>query len=235
MSGPGRRPRGRVDRPARQRPCGPVPVTALVVAGSVATTVRPAMTGAAYASPVEAGELTGPVVAADLPLTFTAAAVALAGGATGVVLVDSIAEAVAYGVSSPAALAVGRPQGRTLAGVLAVAGAAGVIAGRDVVLVSPGAAAAAVVARQVARLWCASLMVASATARSVASSGVGAPTYVLDQRSPAQRLAVEAVERARVGGVPDQPWATAVDVFDFAVEAAWLGGRLRLQAVRPNW
>jgi len=64
----------------------------------------------------------------------------------------------------------------------------------------------AIAARQADRLWCASLVCASATARAVAASGLGAPTYVITGRSRdghadgEEDLAVaQYIERARTG------------------------------------
>ena len=57
------------------------------------------------------------------------------------------------------------------------------------------------------RLWCASLVCASATAEAVDAAGLGAPTYVISGRFPDarqhsgsdDRLTAELIERARLG------------------------------------
>ena len=62
-------------------------------------------------------------------------------------------------------------------------------------------------ARTATRLWCASLVVASATAAAVTASDLGTPTYVITGRLPGagpasgsdDRATAELIERARLG------------------------------------
>ncbi|MHB8504764.1 MAG: hypothetical protein ACYDEN_03445 [Acidimicrobiales bacterium] len=122
-----------------------------------------------------------------------------------------------------AVVAVDQPMAFTAAAFALAGGAASVVL--------DGSAAEAALACRAPRLWCASLVVASATARAVSASGLGPPTYVLDDGTFEQCLAAEAVECARVGGSPDPAWAPEMDAFDFAMEATWQSGQLRLRAV----
>jgi 2-phosphosulfolactate phosphatase len=75
---------------------------------------------------------------------------------------------------------------------------------------------AALAAESATRLWCASLVCASATARAVESAGLGPPTYVISGRFPDvaahsgsdDLFTAELIERARVG-LPLDAVATA--------------------------
>ena len=72
-----------------------------------------------------------------------------------------------------------------------------------------------VAARSATRLWCASLVCASATAAAVRSSGLGDPTYVITGRNVGDRsgggdddvATAQLIERARlgVGSMPTAP------------------------------
>jgi 2-phosphosulfolactate phosphatase len=161
----------------------------------------------------EAGEVTGAVVAVDVLRAFTTAAYALAGGARHVYLVAAVAEALAMKAADPSIIAMGEEHGHRPGGFdLSNSPAAVVAAGsslHDRVIVQRTSAGTqgVVAARAATRLWCASLVVASATAGAVRGSGLGVPTYVLTGRDPAagpesgsdDRATAELIERARQG------------------------------------
>jgi 2-phosphosulfolactate phosphatase len=168
---------------------------------------------ARFITTAEAGEAIGAVVAVDVLRAFTTAAYALAGGARHVYLVATVAEALAIKASDPTIVAMGEEHGHRPAGFdLSNSPAAVVAAGpalRDRVIVQRTSAGTqgVVAARAATRLWCASLVVASATAAAVRASGLGVPTYILTGRDPAagldsgsdDRLTAELIERARLG------------------------------------
>ena len=89
-----------------------------------------------------------------------------------------------------------------------------------------------VAARNATRLWCASLVCASATARAVDRSDAGAPTYLITGRFPDagpssgddDLATARLIERARVGA-PLEAAATALFVAnsDEAVKTLQLG------------
>jgi 2-phosphosulfolactate phosphatase len=76
-----------------------------------------------------------------------------------------------------------------------------------------------VAARSADRLFVASLVCATATARAIDACGLGAPTYVItgdlpgrdDRRGEDDRLTAELIERVRLGQ-PARPEATAAAV-----------------------
>jgi 2-phosphosulfolactate phosphatase len=168
---------------------------------------------ARFITTAEAGEVAGAVVAVDVLRAFTTAAYALAGGARHVYLVANVAEALAMKAADPSIVAMGEEHGHRPAGFdLSNSPAAIVAAGpalRDRVIVQRTSAGTqgVVAARTATRLWCASLVVASATAAAIHASGLGMPTYVLTGRDPARgpesgsddRATAELIERARQG------------------------------------
>jgi 2-phosphosulfolactate phosphatase len=158
----------------------------------------------------EARDVTGAVVVVDVLRAFTTAAYALAAGARHVYLVARVDEALALKTAMPGALAMGeehgrRPDGFDFANSPTEVAAADV---RDRVMVQRTSAGTqgVVAARSATRLWCASLVCASATASAVRTAGLGAPTYVITgwsasaPGSGADDLATaELIERARCG------------------------------------
>lgn len=222
-----------------------------------------------YVAAPEAAGVTGAVVAVDVLRAFTTAAFAFAAGAGAIVLAEGVEEALEYKRAHPEALAVGEDHGRRPAGFdlpnsPAMVGRADLV-GREIVLRTSAGTRGALAARRAERLWCASLVVASATAKAVGASGLGTPTYVLTGVGTDDRLTAEAIERARLGAdlsaeaavvrtalldseeaaitralgaghvdPTDIECAAEVDRFDFAMEAVWSGGRLRLQKVHPG-
>jgi len=154
-------------------------------------------------------EVVGAVIAVDVLRAFTTAAYAFAAGARHIVLVDSVDEALAFKAEHPHALAMGEDRGRRVDGFdfsnSPVEVAAADLDGRVLVQRTSAGTRGVVAARSATRLWCASLVCASATAAAVRSSGLGDPTYVINGRMGGDRpsngdddLATsELIERAR--------------------------------------
>lgn len=159
----------------------------------------------------EVADVDGAVVAVDVIRAFTTAAYAFAAGARHIFLVDSIDEALAAKAADPDLLAMGEDHGRRPAGFdlsnSPVEVAAADLDGRVLVQRTSAGTRGVVAARSATRLWCASLVCASATAAAVRSSGLGAPTYVITGNfvdDPAMDGAddlatAELIERARLG------------------------------------
>jgi 2-phosphosulfolactate phosphatase len=118
----------------------------------------------------EVGDVDGAVVAVDVIRAFTTAAYALAAGARHIFLVDSVPEAVAMKADDPDLMLMGEDHGRRPAGFdfsnSPVAIAAADIDGRVLVQRTSAGTRGVVAARSATRLWCASLVCASATAAS---------------------------------------------------------------------
>ena len=131
----------------------------------------------------EVGEVGGAVVVIDVIRAFTTAAYAFESGARHIYLVDSVADALAFKAAHPGALAMGedhglRPEGFDLPNS-PVAAAEADLGGRLVVQRTSAGTRGVVAARSADRLWAASLVCASATARAVSEAGLGRPTYVI--------------------------------------------------------
>jgi 2-phosphosulfolactate phosphatase len=131
----------------------------------------------------EVGDVAGAVVAVDVIRAFTTAAYAFAGGARHIVLVDTVADALAYKAEHPGTLAMGeihgrRPEGFDLSNSPVGAEAAD-LDGRTLVQRTSAGTRGVVAARSADRLWASSLVCASATAAAVRASGLGPPTYVI--------------------------------------------------------
>ena len=157
-----------------------------------------------------AHDVTGAVVVVDVLRAFSTAAYALAAGARHIYLVAGVDEALTLKATVPGALAMGEEHGRRPAGFDFANSPTEVAAAevRDRVIVQRTSAGTqgVVAARSATRLWCASLVTASATASAVRASGLGAPTYVVTgwsgtaPGSGADDLATaELIERARCG------------------------------------
>ena len=161
--------------------------------------------------------MTGAVVVVDVLRAFTSAAYAFAAGARAIHLVGSIDEALAFKAAHPGVLAMGESGGRRQTGFDFSNSPVGVahadLTGRELVQRTGAGVQAALAAGSATRLWCASLVCASATARAVESAGLGAPTYVISGRFPdaVERsgsddlFTAELIERARVGLPLDAP------------------------------
>ncbi len=161
----------------------------------------------------EAGKAAGAVVVVDVLRAFTTAAYALAAGARHVLLVATVAEALAVKAADPSILTMGEEHGHRPPGFdqsnspAAVVAAGSALRDRIIVQRTSAGTQGVVAARTADRLWCASLVVASATAAMVVEAGLGAPTYVLTGRSPADgpdsgsddRATADCIERARLG------------------------------------
>jgi len=159
----------------------------------------------------EVGDVTGAVVAVDVIRAFTTAAYAFAAGAKHIYLVDSVEEALAVKRAEPDVVLMGEDHGRRPPGFdfsnSPVAIAAADLAGRVLVQRTSAGTRGVVAARCATRLWCASLVCASATAAAVLASGLGPPTYVItgnfedrpDMNGADDLATAQLIERARVG------------------------------------
>lgn len=169
------------------------------------------MTGVRFLPRWEVADVGGPVVAVDVIRAFTTAAYALAAGARHIYLVDSVEEALAFKAANPGVLAMGehhglRPDGFDFANS-PVQVAVADLDGRILVQRTTAGTRGVVAARSAARLWCASLVCASATAAAVSASGLGEPAYVITGRHDGDRPSTGAddlataqlIERARLG------------------------------------
>jgi len=161
----------------------------------------------------------GAVVVIDVIRAFTTAAYAFASGAVEIYLVGTVDEAVAFKAARPGTLAMGedhgrRPQGFDLPNSPSMAREAD-LDGRTMVQRTSAGTQGVVHAVDATRMWAASLVVASATARAVETAGIGAPSYVITgrfedrpDRGADDVLTAELIERARVGE-PLEAQATA--------------------------
>jgi 2-phosphosulfolactate phosphatase len=232
------------------------------------------MTGARFLPRWEVAEVTGAVVVVDVIRAFSTAAYAFAAGARHIVLVDSVAEALSLKADDPDLLAMGEEGGRRPFGFdfsnSPVEVAAADLDGRVLVQRTSAGTRGVVAARSATRLWCASLVCASATATAVRASGLDDPTYVITgnfENDPEMNgvddlATAQLIERARLGDDLDAAgtahfvansdearrtltlghghvdpddivYATRVDAFDFAMEVARVGDRLRLEKAYP--
>ena len=194
------------------------------------------MTGARSLPRWEVADVTGAVVAIDVIRAFTTAAYAFGAGAREILLADTVAQALALRVDLPHALVMGEEHGRRPDGFdfsnSPVLIAAADLDGRTLIQRTSAGTRGVVAAIAAERLWCASLVVASATARAVAIAGLGPPTYVITgrfedalERGVDDVLTAELIERARVGEPLDAPaTARAILACDEATSTLALGG-----------
>ena len=167
----------------------------------------------------ELGGVDGAVVVVDVIRAFTTAAYAFASGAAEIYLVGTVDEALAFKDAHPGVLAMGedhglRPDGFDLPNSPSMAREAD-LDGRMMVQRTSAGTQGAVRAVDATRLWAASLVVASATARAVETADLGPPSYVITgrfedrpDRGADDVLTAELIERARVGE-PLEAQATA--------------------------
>jgi 2-phosphosulfolactate phosphatase len=154
--------------------------------------------------------VSGAVVVIDVIRAFSTAAYAFAAGAHEIFLVSTLDEALQL-KSEKNALAMGeikgrRPEGFDLSNSPVMA-AQHDLTGRTLVQRTSAGTQGVVAASSATRLWCASLVVASATALAVRSSGLGPPTYVVTgnfdddpvMTGDDDRATAELIERVRVG------------------------------------
>jgi 2-phosphosulfolactate phosphatase len=184
----------------------------------------------------EIGDVEGAVVAIDVIRAFSTAAYAFAAGAREIWLVAEVDEALAFKARHPGALAMGEDHGRRPEGFdfsnSPVALSRADLSGRVLVQRTSAGTRGVTAARSASRLWCASLVCASATARAVNCSDAGVPTYLITGRWPdggpssgVDDLATaELIERARLGAPLDAPaTATFVANSDEAITTLRLG------------
>jgi 2-phosphosulfolactate phosphatase len=159
----------------------------------------------------EVGAVTGTVVVIDVLRAFTTAAYAFGAGAAEIWLVAGVDEAVELAGRLPGALVMGedggrRPEGFDLSNSPVGAWHAD-LDGRTLVQRTSAGTQGVVAASSAERLFVASLVCASATARAVEAADLGPPTYVItgdlagrpDRRGEDDRLVAELIERARTG------------------------------------
>ncbi len=153
----------------------------------------------------------GPVVVVDVIRAFSTAAYAFGAGASCIYLVASVDEALAFKRAHPGSIAMGedcglRPAGFDLPNSPALA-AAHDLDGRTIVQRTSAGTQGVVAASSATRLWCASLVCASATASAVNAAALEAPTFVLtgwltdrpDRPGSDDRFTAEHIEACRVG------------------------------------
>jgi 2-phosphosulfolactate phosphatase len=163
----------------------------------------------------DAGAVTGPVVVIDVIRAFSTAAYAFAAGARHIYLVADVEEALAFKAAQPGVVAMGedrglRPDGFDLPNSPVMAAQAD-LDGRTVVQRTSAGTRGGVAAAAATRLWCLSLVCASATAAAVDAAGLGAPTYVItgwftdrpDRPGEDDRLTAAYIESVRLGERPD--------------------------------
>jgi 2-phosphosulfolactate phosphatase len=184
---------------------------------------------ARFRGPWEIGDVTGAVVAVDVIRAFTTAAYAFAAGAREIWLVAEVDEALAFKERHPGVLAMGEDHGKRPKGFefsnSPVAISRADLSDRILVQRTSAGTRGVVAARRATRLWCASLVCASATARAVARSNAGAPTYVITGRFPDagpssgddDLATAMLIERARVGEPLDA--ATTAELVGASEEA----------------
>jgi 2-phosphosulfolactate phosphatase len=170
---------------------------------------------ARFVSCAEAGAISGAVVVVDVLRAFSTAAYAFAAGARHIFLVAGVEEALAFKREHPGTLAMGEVQGRFPEGFdfsnSPAAIASQDLRGRTLVQRTSAGTRGAVAARSATRLWCASLVNASATAAALKGSGLGAPAYVISGRPDAAAASwggddlatAEHIESLRLGAPLD--------------------------------
>lgn len=163
----------------------------------------------------ELDDVDGAVVVVDVIRAFSTAAYAFGAGATAIYLVATVDEALQFKAEHPGALAMGEDHGRRPPGFDFPNSPAAVsradLEGRTMVQRTSAGTQGVVGATSATRLWAASLVCASATARAVEASGLGDPTYVItgcfadrpDHTGDDDRLTAELIERARTGAPLD--------------------------------
>ena len=153
----------------------------------------------------------GAVVVIDVIRAFSTAAYAFGAGASAIYLVASVEEALQFKADHPEALAMGEDRGHRPEGFdfpnSPVAVSQADLRGRTMVQRTSAGTQGVVGAVDATRLWAASLVCASATARAVQASNLGDPSYVItgchpdrpDDSGGDDRLTANFIERARTG------------------------------------
>ncbi len=152
----------------------------------------------------------GAVVVVDVIRAFSTAAYAFGAGAAEIFLVGTVEEALAFKTANAGSLAMGeergmRPDGFDFPNSPAMVRDAD-LDGRTIVQRTSAGTQGVVAATDATRLWAASLVVATATARAVTEAGLGAPSYVITGRfedrpggGADDELTADLIERARTG------------------------------------
>ena len=178
----------------------------------------------------ELGGVDGAVVVIDVIRAFSTAAYAFGAGASAIYLVASVEEALSLKAANPDVLAMGEDHGRRPKGFdfpnSPVAVSRADLTGRTMVQRTSAGTQGIVAAVDATRLWAASLVCASATARAVVASGLGDPSYVITGCFPDRpadtgdddRLTADLIERARTGLPIDA--STAAEQLLATVEAS---------------
>lgn len=152
----------------------------------------------------------GAVVVVDVLRAFTTAAYAFDAGAAAIYLVGTVEEALRFRAEHPEVLVIGEEHGRRPDGFDLPNSPAAVsradLAGRTLVQRTSAGTQGVVGAVDATRLWAASLVCASATARAIDAAGLGDPSYVItgcfEDRPDSgadDRLTADLIERARTG------------------------------------
>jgi 2-phosphosulfolactate phosphatase len=157
----------------------------------------------------------GAVVVVDVIRAFSTAAYAFGAGAAEIYLVATVDEALAFKAARPGVLAMGedgglRPDGFDFPNSPAMVAAAD-LDGRTLVQRTSAGSQGVVGAVDADRMWAASLVVASATARAVNAAGLGEPTYVItgafadrpERNGADDIIAANAIESIRGGRAID--------------------------------
>ena len=171
----------------------------------------------------EVAGIGGTVVVIDVLRAFTTAAYAFGAGASEIWLVAGVGEALELTAAFGGAVVMGEDGGRRPPGFdlpnSPVAAFLADLEGRVVVQRTSAGTQGVVRARAAERLFAASLVCASATARAVAAAALGPPTYVItgrrvdvaDRHGEDDQLTAALIERARTGvSIDAEATATAV-------------------------
>jgi len=160
--------------------------------------------------------VTGAVVAIDVLRAFTTAAYAFGAGADAIYLVCTVDEAIAFVRSNPGTFAMGEEHGRRPEGFHFSNSPAEIarkdLSARTLVQRTSAGTQGVLAAVNATRLWCASLVCASATGRAINDAGLGPPAYVITGRfqdgppdSGSDDIAcAEYIERIRTGLTVDE-------------------------------
>ncbi|HTV24513.1 MAG TPA: 2-phosphosulfolactate phosphatase [Polyangiaceae bacterium] len=171
---------------------------------------------ALHLSRAEAVDIDGAVVAIDVLRAFSTAAYAFAAGARHIILVESVAAALDYKRAHLDVLALGeerghRPEGFDFSNSPAAIARAD-LRGRVLVQSTSSGTRGVVAARRATRLWCASLVNASATAAALRASGLGAPAYVLTGRADPSQADAGLDDRATAELIEARRCCSTIDV-----------------------
>lgn len=151
----------------------------------------------------------GAVVVVDVLRAFTTAAYAFGAGASAIYLVATVEDARRFKADNPDAVTMGEDHGRRPEGFdfsnSPVLVSKADLAGRTLVQRTTAGTQGVLGATDATRLWAASLVCASATARAVEAAELGAPAYVItgciagrpDHTGDDDRLTADLIERVR--------------------------------------